>query len=296
MEAHCKICGAGQWSPVYNGPIRMGKPGDLSSDHFTVYRCASCGVEWFAQVPHQSSEFYTSGDYREAIGESNRIRELEDRHDPEVTPFLHRYPVSNFRRKVVVDVGCGAGSYLDAIAGVASRTVGIEINEKLKEPLIAKGHHYYPSVQGFVQKEGPIADIAISHSVIEHVDEPLVFLKEIRSVLKPGGLAIVSTPNRGGFLVEHGPSEYKSFFYRKVHNWYFDSEALTNALRYAGFQDVRMDYQHGYSLGNSLLWLRDREAPGGKDLLNDTTMNQLWKDYMIRSGMAERLLAFAKVE
>jgi 2-polyprenyl-3-methyl-5-hydroxy-6-metoxy-1,4-benzoquinol methylase len=39
-------------------------------------------------------------------------------------------------------------------------------------------------------------DVVVSFQVIEHIENDVLFLKEIHRVLKPGGIALISTPNR----------------------------------------------------------------------------------------------------
>ena len=39
-------------------------------------------------------------------------------------------------------------------------------------------------------------DSIVSFQVIEHIQDDMLFLKEIHRVLKPGGIALLTTPNR----------------------------------------------------------------------------------------------------
>jgi len=59
-------------------------------------------------------------------------------------------------------------------------------------------------------------DLVLFENVIEHVDSPLESLTEIRRVLKPGGVAYVSTNNRHRF----SPVGYNPEFRRRFYNWY----------------------------------------------------------------------------
>lgn len=289
---NCKVCGVANWTTAYAGPIRMGRPGEISGDAFEVFECSECGSQYVPALEKDDQGFYMSGSYRERIGESNDIKELERRHDSEFRPFFDRYPVDFFRDKCVVDVGCGGGSFLDSIKGMASETIAVELNRELHAGLDSKGHRSYGSNRELIKEKPGKADIVVSHSVIEHVDAAGQFLAELFNIVRPGGMVILTTPNRKGFLVTEGPEEYRQFFYRAVHRWYFDGPSLKRAMEIAGFVELGADYQHGFSLDNSLLWLRDGLAPGRAGLLSDATLDAVWKDYMIRSGKAERLIVF----
>jgi SAM-dependent methyltransferase len=91
---------------------------------------------------------------------------------------------------VVLDFGCGSGYIL---AGLACRErYGIEVNPvaRMKAPRIVK-------VQATVDDlPGDLAfDVIISHHALEHVDNPLGQLEQLRSRLKPGGKMVFVVPS-----------------------------------------------------------------------------------------------------
>lgn len=295
MNATCKVCGHNAWTEAYRGPIRLGKATEISTESYVVHSCDGCGSLWLPPIIADQAEYYASGEYRADIGESNSMSELERRHDPEVKFFLERFPLERFRGAVVADFGCGAGSFLDAVRGVARETIAVELNKQLHDALRTKGHACYSSAEELLADRGAIVDIVTSHSVIEHVPDPHAFLAQIKSVLQPGGQAIVSTPNLNSFLMQFGPAEYKSFFFRKVHEWYFSAAALGRALETVGFKNIAYDYQHSYRLSNAFLWMRDRKAPGDVDMLGGETLDLVWKQFLLERGLGERLIAKASL-
>ena len=44
-------------------------------------------------------------------------------------------------------------------------------------------------------------DVAFAHALLEHLPRPDLALRELRRVLRPGGLVAVASPDWGGFLV-----------------------------------------------------------------------------------------------
>lgn len=55
-------------------------------------------------------------------------------------------------------------------------------------------------------------DIVISSEVIEHIQNPQVMAEEISRVLRPGGVAIITTPNKGGNILAKFLSTLASLF------------------------------------------------------------------------------------
>ena len=122
-------------------------------------------------------------------------------------PLVARYQivVDSFRelgkRGKVLDVGCGDGYLMAQLAPHAERVVGVEFEAKAvgfaREKL--QSFSNCEVVQDSCYKlpfpDGSF-DCATSTDVIEHLNEPKLHLSEIRRVLKPGGLLILTTPRR----------------------------------------------------------------------------------------------------
>lgn len=107
--------------------------------------------------------------------------------------------------KVVLDAACGEGYGTNIIANNASMVYGIDI---CKEAIDAAKRKYKKSNIEFnvcsIQKinlPDNSIDIAVSFETIEHVSESIQkeFLVEIKRVLKPNGMFIISTPNKKNY-------------------------------------------------------------------------------------------------
>lgn len=98
----------------------------------------------------------------------------------------------------VLELGCGEGRGIEEILPKVDSFLGLD---KIKE-VIQNLTEKYPDGQ-FIQSVFPPIDILesgafdfiISFQVIEHVRKDRLFLEEIYRLLKPGGLAIITTPN-----------------------------------------------------------------------------------------------------
>jgi len=94
-----------------------------------------------------------------------------------------------------LDVGCGTGINTIKLKRKTDNVIGFDVKNYMKNPYRNK----FKFVLGDDKKlpfNDSEFDIVTSWDVIEHVKNDFEFLKEIYRVLKPGGKAILSTPNR----------------------------------------------------------------------------------------------------
>ena len=97
----------------------------------------------------------------------------------------------------VLEVGCGPGHFLDRLSTVTDDVAGVEFNASALNVARARGHKVVESLGALDRAKGSF-DAVFSFHVLEHVRDPLEFLREISSWVKPGGMVCVSLPNRGG--------------------------------------------------------------------------------------------------
>lgn len=99
----------------------------------------------------------------------------------------------------VLEVGCGEGRGINVLMEAAKHFTAVD---KI-EPVIKKLQQKYPAGRFLAMNIPPLKELAsdsydviVSFQVIEHIENDQLFLKEIHRVLKPGGTALITTPNR----------------------------------------------------------------------------------------------------
>jgi ubiquinone/menaquinone biosynthesis C-methylase UbiE len=103
------------------------------------------------------------------------------------------------RGKTVLDIACGSGYGSRLLADAAARVIGVDVSPEAID--YARSKFANPKVEFVVGSATAIpldddsVDLVVTYETIEHIDDYRAFMAEIRRVLKPGGLAIVSTPN-----------------------------------------------------------------------------------------------------
>ena len=102
----------------------------------------------------------------------------------------------------LLDLGAGEGFFSRAVGDFAQARLGVRPAELLAACDVTPGLFRYPHVAcDLLEAEAPLPypdnhfDVVCSVEVVEHVQDQFRFCREIVRVLKPGGTAIVSTPN-----------------------------------------------------------------------------------------------------
>ena len=94
----------------------------------------------------------------------------------------------------VLDIGCHRGDLLAAL-GPGYRSFGIEINGSAADIARARGVEVIGRDFSDLGAHEGSFDVITAIDVIEHVPDPLAMLGAIQRVLRPGGVAILSTGN-----------------------------------------------------------------------------------------------------
>lgn len=189
----CPVCGAQAGS-------RIAYPGAASRAGLRVDAialCARCGTGVALPRPDQETldQFYASGAYWHASsGRAQRAHEASQ-------AWLRVQTVRRFvggRPLAVGDVGAGHGGIARALADVplgVARYAFVEPDTQAAADIAALRLPFAveraPSLSGL---RGPF-DLMFLNHVLEHVADPLGFLRATKAQLAPGGVVYVETPN-----------------------------------------------------------------------------------------------------
>ncbi len=144
--------------------------------------------------------------------------------------------------KRALDVGCGAGLLCEPLARLGADVTGVDAAaqniEAAKEHAAAMGLalDYHCGDVGALKLSG--FDLVTAMEVIEHVADKPAFLAALAKALKPGGLMILSTPNRTAqsrLLLVEGAERF-GMIPRGTHHWddFVAPDELRDLLSEAG--------------------------------------------------------------
>lgn len=143
----------------------------------------------------------------------------------------------------ILDVGCGAGHDLAAIAEAGGRPIGVDPSRRMLEI----SAHRCPTAW-LVQADGtslPIADATLDGCRIErvlvHLSDPVSALAEVRRVLRPNARVALFEPSPATLAVEGTGERAAAALARSIHECYRQPQAgqhLGKWLRNSGFSSV----------------------------------------------------------
>lgn len=105
--------------------------------------------------------------------------------------------------RAVIDIGTGVGMYLQRFAARVPRAVGTEYDFERAREAAAHGVVATAAAEALPFPTNSF-DLALSHEVLEHVQDDRQALAEMVRVLRPGGRAVIFVPNRLWFFETHG--------------------------------------------------------------------------------------------
>ncbi|MBP9691065.1 class I SAM-dependent methyltransferase [Candidatus Woesebacteria bacterium] len=145
----------------------------------------------------------------------------------------------------ILDLGCGDGFLMEVLQSAGHHVEGVEIAENAIKKARKKGFTVYDV--SLVEKWAHVLKkkyaVVFGGEIIEHVFDTDQFLQEIRKVLKPHGMLILTTPNiaslarRVMLLLGMSPHiEVTARDYDAGHIRYFTRDTLKNLLEENGFE------------------------------------------------------------
>ncbi len=103
---------------------------------------------------------------------------------------------------VIADIGAGEGYFSQLVGEYARSKLGLSPSEIVAPCDLFPEFFRYPSVTcapigaaGRLPYDDSSVDVACSLEVVEHLEDQFAFARELFRILRPGGTAILSTPN-----------------------------------------------------------------------------------------------------
>jgi 2-polyprenyl-3-methyl-5-hydroxy-6-metoxy-1,4-benzoquinol methylase len=134
-----------------------------------------------------------------------------------------------------LDIGCATGMLIESMKAAGWEASGVDLCRESAEYGMA-----HRGISIFIGTLEEAKCAAESFSVVhfsplnEHVPDPRGFLKEVHRILRPGGFAVITTPNVDGFQARLFGKQWRSAI--ADHLTLFSKKTLARMVRETGFE------------------------------------------------------------
>lgn len=264
MKFSCYYCGCGDAVRVARRTARLG-------DGQVVSRCFRCGlVQMFPPTEPSYDGYSEKEDFK---GQKPRLR-------------ISRYLPKLLGKKtgIIVEVGCGRGDNVRWLRELGFKGVfGIDKDPAVTgAAIINRDWREY----GGVIKHRAVYGIHF----LEHVADPIGFMRWVRKVLKKNGTFIFEVPSiEDPLLALYKNRAFRDFYWYKYHMFFYNKRTLEMVLHGPGFRVIR---RQEYGIVNHLRWALFGR-PGN---WNPTIpiLDRIYKRILILLGYSDSLIVVGK--
>ncbi len=232
---NCLVCGS--TSVKVQGSYRGNHPTFLE---LSRVECSSCGMVFAAPMPSEyalekyNAAYFSNAHGGLAMGASPFFSGIARLRLAHVHKYLAKYNISVLR---VLELGPGTGFFArnwldlhaeneywavesDASCHASLRNIGVNIVEF-----------------SAMEKELPPVDLLVMSHVLEHVSDPVSFLKQSMLKLRDGGVIFIEVPCMDWM---HKATD-------EPHLLFFDKKSMHHLLNMLGFDEIEVSY-HGKTI------------------------------------------------
>jgi len=141
----------------------------------------------------------------------------------------------------LLEIGSSYGLFLEEAVLRGWDVVGIEPGQGAAERCQSKGMDVFNGMLEEFDADGRRFDVVASWDVWEHLEDPVRALDIAHRLLRPDGLLVITTVNMGGIMAKVLGGRWP--WYMRMHLHYFTRQSLTEMVRRAGFDVLRLSTQ-----------------------------------------------------
>lgn len=235
----CPVCSGGKIFYFLNCKDYL-----VSREAFEIYKCANCSFIFTQNYPEEKEmhRFYDSEEY---ISHSNTDKGIINRIYRSTRGFMLQKKKKIIKKSFgftaghLLDIGAGTGHFLNTMSKAGWKVTGIEINDKAREYAITRfGLDLIPPENIKILPDKSIDCITLWH-VLEHIQDPNKYFREIKRLLKPGGIVIVALPNINSFDAEYYREHWAALDVPR-HLWHFNPSTFKIFAEKNGFRTAEI--------------------------------------------------------
>jgi len=217
----CPVCGN------INNFIYIESINDLETGlEYKIYKCPECSLEFSSPMKSALPSHY------------EKFEEYFERWE-----FKKALNFISSKKAKIIDIGCGEGHFLNLARKKGFDVFGIDFNENAikvaKEKFCIENVYPY-TLEEFIEKfPDEKFDFVFFFHLLEHLEDPLNFMKNIKKILKEDGYIAFSLPNPKRFSLHSNFREEWDFPPHHLTRW--NEKSINKLLNITGFELIKKE-------------------------------------------------------
>jgi len=144
--------------------------------------------------------------------------------------------------KKILEIGSSNGAFLNLLKKTKADLWGVEPSE-IESQESRRKFNIAPigrKTKELLPEQEAKYDIIFSYHILEHLNDPLSELKNIKQLLKQGGLFIGEVPATPKDSANLSPAIKKSVF-DNLHLFHYNPKAISSLFKKSGFSDIKVE-------------------------------------------------------
>jgi 2-polyprenyl-3-methyl-5-hydroxy-6-metoxy-1,4-benzoquinol methylase len=216
----CPLCGGRDDEPV------------RTKDGFAIVRCRSCGLVYVnPRLPVGDLVQLYSDQVISPAAYYVRTEATDERSFAARIALIERWK----KPGRLLDLGCGPGTFSVAARARGWTTIGLDVNATSVAHCRARGLEVIAGAFPHPELAGQTFDVVAMNDFLEHLTDPIAALRTVRSLVAPGGIVFISTPDVGSTMARVTGGRWLHLKPNE-HIVYFDRTTIARALADSGFR------------------------------------------------------------
>ena len=207
---------------------------------YDIHKCEACSLIFICPLPSEQelTEFYEN---------YHKSKQYKDKIESKIKRAKKRIrSVTKDSTKSFLDIGCNLGFATEAARSLGHKAMGIDVDSdairQAKRRFPGANFRYMPIEELADMNEK--FDVLYCSEVIEHLTDPVGFLRASKAVMNEGAVFFLTTPDIEHYSLSKNISKLVEWttFRPPEHLLYFNKESLRKTFERAGFERVKFRF------------------------------------------------------
>ena len=162
------------------------------------------------------------------------------------------------------------------------------------EALNSEGIMCFHSLEHAQKDLDGIVDVISLFHVLEHLEDPIFYLRRLGNLLTDDGVMVIEVPNADDALLSlYECSQFADFTYWESHLYLYNPVTFRMLMEKAGLRIRFLGQIQRYPLSNTLYWLSQGKPGGHKEwaMLSNERLDVEYENTLAKLGIADTIIS-----